>query len=502
LSKARSNISANYIGQIWSAVSVFIFVPFYLEFLGTEIYGLIGFYITLMGVLAFADAGLTASLTRDMARLSSDEYDQSERGNLLKTYEVIYFGIASFIAILIYLTAPYIASHWLKTDDIPLEQLILLIKIMGVAIALQLPANLFLGGILGLQKQVLANSLQISWSVFRGAGAIAMLYWVAPTIEVFFYWQLLSNLFYFIATRHCIWKSVNLAKLQCKFDRYVILGSWKYASGMFGMTLISIALLQLDKIIISNLLSLELLGLYTLSGTIASVPGVLGRPITRAIFPKFTLLVAENKLEELYSLYHKSSEIVSLVIIPVALTGALFASKLMFIWVGSAEIASITANVTALLILGALLQSLTAVPFHVALAFGNVSLNLRIGLLSIVIITPLLFLLIPNFGIEGAAFAWFIMNILIIPPYIYFLHRRFLKHQIKKWLWNSIFKPLFVSFPILILGLFLMPEIKSQLLSFLYISGVWLITISCLVYSTSTARKIASTYLKNWKYLC
>ena len=196
MSKARSNISANYIGQIWSAVSVFIFVPFYLEFLGTEIYGLIGFYITLMGVLAFADAGLTASLTRDMARLSSDEYDQSERGNLLKTYEVIYFGIASFIAILIYLTAPYIASHWLKTDDIPLEQLILLIKIMGVAIALQLPANLFLGGILGLQKQVLANSLQISWSVFRGAGAIAMLYWVAPTIEVFFYWQLLSNLFY------------------------------------------------------------------------------------------------------------------------------------------------------------------------------------------------------------------------------------------------------------------------------------------------------------------
>ncbi len=502
MNKTRHNIGANYIGQIWAAASVFIFVPFYLDFLGTEAYGLVGFYITLMGVLAFADIGLKAAITRNMASLSGKGDNQVQKGNVLKTYETIYFYIGFLIVFVVYFAAPYFANNWLESDVIAFERLVVLIQVMGVAIAFQLPANLFLGGLLGLQKQVEANLLQISWSMFRGLGSLAMLFLIAPTIEVFIYWQLLSNFLYFLFVRKYMWRAIGTTKLKYQFKSEVISSSWRYASGMLGMSLISIALLQLDKVLVSKYLTLELLGFYILAGTLATVPGVLGRPITRAIFPRFTILASRGKLEQLYLLYHKTSQVVGVIIIPTALVGAVFSYELMYIWVGSLDIALATRYVTSMLMLGALMQSLTAVPFNIALAFGNVGLNLKVGMFSIAIMTPLLLLFIPVLGIEGASLAWLCMNIVIVPPYMYFLHSYFLANQIKKWLWGSVMKPVSITLPILIAGSFMRPEMESKLLMFLYISGVWMIAFSWVVLATSSTRDIASAYIKKRGILC
>ena len=67
----KKNIAANYVGRAWGFISVYLFVPLYLKFLGIEAYGLVGFYSTLLGVLAFADIGSTATFKREIARLSA-----------------------------------------------------------------------------------------------------------------------------------------------------------------------------------------------------------------------------------------------------------------------------------------------------------------------------------------------------------------------------------------------------------------------------------------------
>jgi len=53
----RRNILANMIARAWGVISVYLFVPLYLRFLGIEAYGIVGFYSTLLAVLAFADMG-------------------------------------------------------------------------------------------------------------------------------------------------------------------------------------------------------------------------------------------------------------------------------------------------------------------------------------------------------------------------------------------------------------------------------------------------------------
>ena len=46
------------------------------------------------------------------------------------------------------------------------------IRVMGVSIALQLPSQLYIGGLMGLQRQVRANSIQIGWGVVGSAMAV------------------------------------------------------------------------------------------------------------------------------------------------------------------------------------------------------------------------------------------------------------------------------------------------------------------------------------------
>ena len=52
---ARINLIANYTGRIANGVCSVLFIPLYEKELGIEAFGLVGFYASLIGVLAIFD---------------------------------------------------------------------------------------------------------------------------------------------------------------------------------------------------------------------------------------------------------------------------------------------------------------------------------------------------------------------------------------------------------------------------------------------------------------
>ena len=49
----QRNLLAGLLNSIWTALATFAVVPFYIDYLGIEAYGVIGFFITLQGVCRF-----------------------------------------------------------------------------------------------------------------------------------------------------------------------------------------------------------------------------------------------------------------------------------------------------------------------------------------------------------------------------------------------------------------------------------------------------------------
>ena len=138
---------------------------------------------------------------------------------------------------------------------------------------------------MGLQKQVLTNALQIAWGVFRGVGAVLVLWLFSPTIFAFALWQLISNAIYCFFARLSLWRALSIspAQSQPQFKWQVFRNTWRYAAGMAGMAVVSTLLTQTDKLVVSKMLSLEMLGYYTLAGSLATVPLMLASPIASVI---------------------------------------------------------------------------------------------------------------------------------------------------------------------------------------------------------------------------
>jgi O-antigen/teichoic acid export membrane protein len=487
----RRNIVANMTARAWGVISVYLFVPLYLKFLGIEAYGLVGFYSTLLGVLAFADMGFTATLNREMARLAVFKDSGGEMRDLLRTYESTYCCISSLLAVTICALATLISEHWLRSKVLHPREMAGAIRIMGVAIAFQLPSGLYIGGLMGLQRQVRANSIQIAWGVFRGLGAVLVLWLLSPTILGFALWQLLSNAIYCFAARLGLWRALPAGPNQRRphFEWRVFHETWRYAAGMAGIAIVATLLTQTDKLVVSKLLPLEMLGYYTLATALATAPLTLAGPIASAVYPRLTGFVASEDSKGLILLYQRTSELVAVAAVPVGLTVALFAGGCIYAWTGSTLIAHRAAPAASLLVGGQMMQALTVVPFYLALAHGNVRLNLQIGIASVVLVTPLLVVLIMKYGVMGGGLSWLIMNCCTLPPYLYFLHRRFLPGQFRRWCGLALGRPLLAAAPCVLLGYWLKPVTSSRLMTLCVIALVWAVATAVTAAASSEARR-------------
>ena len=490
--KIQQNILANLIGRAWGFVAVYLFVPLYLQFLGIDGYGLVGFYATLLGVLAFADLGFTATLNREMARLSAGADAVVAMRNLLRTFEIVYGAMSILLAVLIWFLAPEISGHWLRSAVLTPGEMTATIRVMGIAIAFQLPAGLFIGGMMGLQKQVRANALQVGWSLFQGAGAVLVLRFLSNTIVAFAGWQLLSNLLYCFLARHNLWRELAHDALRNRaiFKAQVFRETWRYAAGMVGISVIGILLAQIDKVVISKILNLEMLGYYTLAITVASIPITLANVIGSAVFPRLTGHVARLDREALAIVYQKAFALVSVVVIPIGLTLAAFAGDFVFAWTGSVDVAQQVGPVATFLVLGQLQQALTVVPYYLGLANGNIRLNLQIGITSIVVVTPVLVFLITKYGILGAGISWLVMNTCTLPINMYFLHRRFLPEGLRHSMLGLGISFL-VALPCVLLSRWLLPHTTSRLLIFTELALASTVAASAAVLAVPGFRVIA-----------
>ena len=468
------NIAANAAGRLCSIVSVYLFSPLYLRFLGIEAYGLVGFYSTLLAILALADFGLTATLTREAARLSASAGSHEELSDVVRTYESLYAGISSLLAIIVWTAAPIVARYWLRPKTVEPSEILAAVRLMGVAIAFQMPSGLYIGGLMGLQEQVRSNALQVGWGLLRAGGAVVVLWLLSPTIVAFAGWQLLSNALYCFAARLSLWRVLGFGhgRYTPKFRWHVLRQTAHYAAGMAGMAVVSTLLIQADRVVISKMTSLEMLGYYTLAGMPASALPVLASPIADAVFPHLVRLVSMRDRSAV-RLYHDTSQLVACIVVPTGLTLALFARQVILVWTGSADVAQHAALVASLLAVGQLLQALTVVPYSFALAKGSPTLNLQIGVASLVVITPLLLLLVSRYGILGAGISWVAMNVFTLPVYMSLLHRRFLPGELWRWCVLGIGRPVLVALPCVMLGRYLLPHTSSRLAMLGIIAVVW-----------------------------
>lgn len=444
----KKNITANFLGSMWTALMSLAFIPYYIKLMGMEAYGLIGFMASIQAFTILLDLGLAQSLNRELAKLSIESNSGNSIADTVRTLEMIYGIIALFLFIVILLFANAISVNWLNSERLSKIELINAIWIIGAVIAVRLPIALYNGGYNGLQLQVKLNIIIILFATLQGVGAIAVLIFVKPTIHVFLLWQLFVSLIQLITMRYLLLNNFPQND-GGRFNKSVISTLWRFSVGLTGITLTSILLMQTDKLILSKILSLTDFAYYAFATTVAAIIGRLASPIFSAYFPKLTTLVAAKNETDLINNYHTGCQLVAIIIFPVSLSLVFYSQEILRIWTDNPALVSQTWRLVVLLVIGSTLNSLMILPYLLQIAHGLTKLTFYTNLVLVVLAFPSIIYVTKIYGAIGAAWVWVGINVLYIPLYLHYIHRRVLIKE--KWNWyindfGKIFLSVFIVF--------------------------------------------------------
>lgn len=440
----RRNLVANFLGQAYVALIGLAFVPVYIDRLGIEAYGLVGFYITLQVWLSLLDLGVTTTITREMARSTSSSLPADEISDLLISLETIVFVIAGAIMIGLWFAAGPIADGWLNPESLSRQTVVGALQAMSLVVASRFCEGIYRGSLFGLERQVFYNLTNSVLSTVRYAGAAILISYL-PSIEAFFIWQagisIVTVGILGVATHCFLPKSQHRARFSFRSLKRIS----GFAAGMSLTTLFSMAFVQVDKLALSRLVDLENFGLYMIAFALAGAFSMMVSPISAAIFPRLAAAVSAGDSEQERSLFRGGSQIVALLACPALALLTLAGRPVVHAWTDDPILAGSIASTLAFLAIGGFCNSVLQIPFMVQLSHGWTTLSVRVNLIGVILLCPMVYLGVASNGIAGAAGAWALVNIFTLLLATVAMHQHLLRDQLLSFVGEALLVPLIVS---------------------------------------------------------
>lgn len=478
----RANIVANMLGRVWAALMSFAFVPLYIRFMGIEAYGLIGFFASMLAAFFVLDMGLSVTLNRELARLESSPDDRGTARTLVRTMEIVYWLVGVAIALTVLILAPIIVQRWLNLQTLRPAEAVRAVQLMGITALFRWPVSLYSGALMGLRRQVPLNLVMSGGATVQGVGAVLILWLVSSSVTAFFLWQAVAAFLQILTLALVTWRYLKKQGHQARFAKAALLSIAGFSVGITGITLLSAILTQLDKFLLSRLVPLDEFGYYTLAGAIAAMLSTAAGAVYNAVFPVFASLVSANRLEDLCAFYHKSCQLLSVLLIPAAVFVGFFSRELLTVYIHDPKVVENTFRLLTLQISGSCFLALMLAPVGLQLAFGWVSLSLYKNVVAVALFVPTLIYMVDRFGTIGAAVTWNMLTIGYFLVEIQIMHRRLLRNEQWRWYFIDVGIPAAVSIVIATLArLIITPEMPLiETLATITVAGALALSLSAL----------------------
>ncbi|MBI2743051.1 MAG: oligosaccharide flippase family protein [Chlamydiales bacterium] len=492
----RKSLVANFLGKGWQAGVQLLIIPLYAKLMGAEAYGLVGLFGLLTTLSCLFDTGLSSFLNRQLSRYRALEAPPESFRNLMRTIEIVYWTSCMAVGGAILFFAPQITVGWLNVKVLDTAIVERSIALMGVSFAFQLPALLYQNAMQGLQKQTLMNLSFAAFVTIRAMGALSLLFFVSPSPVLFFIWQAGSGISYSLFMRYLLWREMPKSEERTFFDKRYLSEGGKFAGGMTIMTILEVLLMHLDKIMLSKILPLETFGYYSIAAALASGLIVVVNPIFSTSFPLFSYVVAQKDEERVSQLYHKTTQIMAIFVLPLAMLLSFFSFEILLVWTGSHEIAKSARWPLTFLAIGSGINGILHMPYALQLAHGWIKIALYQNGFFFIVSCLLLPYMISRWGMAGASATWSLVNLSMVCMTSYFLHRRYLVTERARWLVQDILLPGAACFSVLLIGKWFFYSTEDRLLLLLNLILLTGITFIVAILSASFPRNWALQKLR------
>lgn len=150
--------------------------------------------------------------------------------------------------------------------------------------------------------------------------------------------------------------------------------------------------------------------------------------------PRLTRLHAEGKRDELVQLYRSSTQLISVLAGSIAITIAYCAETLLFVWTGDRDVAEKAAPILRLYTLGNGILAISAFPYYLQYAIGNLRYHLIGNIILVLAIVPTIIGAALYYGGIGAGYAWLGVNSLYVAGWVGYVHYKLEPGLHIKWI--------------------------------------------------------------------
>lgn len=431
----KRNVVANYTSQGYVTVLGIVVVPLYLKYMGAEAYGLVGFFAMLQMLFNLLDMGLTPTMARETARFYGGATDGATYRQFVRALEGVFALVAVIGGSAMFASSGVIARDWLRAALLPPGELQVAIRLMAVMVALRWVGELYRGAITGAEQFVWLGRYAAIVATFRYLGVLPVLKYVGSTPRIFFSYQAC------VALVELSGLAIMAYRLMPRNHDRTVGWSWEPLRPVlkFSLTIaftssVWVLVTQSDKLVLSKFLPLASYGYYTLAVLVASAVSLVGGPVSGAIMPRMAKLEAAGDNAGVIVVYRAATQLVCVIALPVAFTLAAFAEQIVWAWTGDHVAATSVAPILRLYALGNGLLVVSAFPYYLQYAKGNLRLHVIGSAGFLVVLLPSVIWGSLTYGAVGAAWAWLIANAIYFLAWVPLVHHRLEPGLHSKWL--------------------------------------------------------------------
>jgi|GEM_PF-816321 len=394
----------------WSGIS-YLFAPllhlaatpYLINKLGTEIYGIWMLINSIIAVSGIASLGLGTATVKYVSQYQARE-DKSEVINVIRTTMSLYMILGTTAAILISLSAPFIADHIFRIQ--PSHRLLLIhsIQIACIALVMRFAYGVVEAVAQGHHRYDFGAQFTIIISILNIVSACIVVS-LDGGLKGILLCQILVIFSGFIG-------------LTCRVSHHIRSWAWLlpgiqvatlkkvggYAFWSWLQTIGSMMASQGDKVIIGAILGPTQLTYYTVCQQILQVgQGFVSKALS-FIFPMASSLRELNDLNRLRRLFKHGMTMAIAISCGYCVPLFLFPDILLTLWLGP-EISAQASPLMSILALSTAIMTTSTVPFFYLNGSGYARLNALSAFGSGGSIALGSYFLIPVFGLLGAAYA-------------------------------------------------------------------------------------------------
>ncbi len=403
MSRLSKNIIFNVIGQVLIVGLGFFATRGVFRQLGDDALGLLFFAIATNAVLTTViDLGVSATVVREVA--GHLDTDREYLVRLMRTCTLFYWCSYALLAMLVWSAAPWLVSRWLTLKTLDAVVAARVLRILALGLLLMLPRSLYSNLVRGVERMEFNNLIDVGTITFQQAGIILILIRGRGLVEIA-YWFVLCYLLSIVAYLVIATRFLPGRAFLPGFSRNVIRQNFPFTSRVGAYTVLATIQMESDKVVMSKLVPIGLLGFYGVAQTMAARVSRITVAVTTAAFPTLSALFHARDQSGLMREYRRLQDLVCYGLVPV-FAAVVFAARPLFTYLLSTQAAHILLLPTALLCLGWYMNATLNIPAILALAVGRADIGAWQNFYALFVVLPVTVGLIWKWKLVGAGLSF------------------------------------------------------------------------------------------------